>query len=154
MCGNDRARGDCAKSFDDISLGCNSEKGKDNDIEGPSTKKDVQDISETSQVKASRKRSRSFDIQDVIGDISTKLGEVAAAISKMADNRLDVTRLYEEIMASEGYEEEFLGDAFDYFVQNETSAKAFLAKNKIFVRCGWKDSSDNNKYTNELEEIA
>ncbi|XP_070031311.1 uncharacterized protein [Nicotiana tomentosiformis] len=131
VCGNNRARGDCAKSLDDIGLDCSSEKGNDNDIEGPSKEKDVQDVvSGTSQAKASRKRSRSSDVQDVVSDISTKLGEVAAAISKIADSRLDMTRLYEEIMAFEGYEEEFLGEAFDYLVQSDMLAKAFMAKNQ------------------------
>ncbi|KAK4377428.1 hypothetical protein RND71_003724 [Anisodus tanguticus] len=60
VCGNDRARDDCAKSFDDIALDCTSEKGFDNDIEGSSKEKDVQDVvGEISQVKASRKRKRS-----------------------------------------------------------------------------------------------
>nr|XP_009788070.1 PREDICTED: uncharacterized protein LOC104235933 isoform X1 [Nicotiana sylvestris]XP_009788071.1 PREDICTED: uncharacterized protein LOC104235933 isoform X1 [Nicotiana sylvestris] len=131
VCGNDRARGDCAKSLDDIGLDCSSEKGNDNDIEEPSKEKNVQDVvSETSQVKASRKRSRFSDVQDVVGDISTKLGEVAATISKIDDSQLDVTRLYEEIMATEGYEEEFLFEAFDYLVQSDMLAKAFMAKNQ------------------------
>ncbi|XP_049378099.1 uncharacterized protein LOC125842849 [Solanum stenotomum] len=130
VCGNDRARGDCAKSFEDIGLDCSSEKGNEDEIEGPSKENGVQDVSETSQVKSSRKRNRPSDVQDVVGDISTKLGEVAAAISKIADSRLDVTRLYEEVMAIEGYGEEFLGDAFDYLVQSDTLAKGFMAKNQ------------------------
>ncbi|XP_049361528.1 uncharacterized protein LOC125826253 [Solanum verrucosum] len=130
VCGNDRARGDCAKSFEDIGLDCSSEKGNEDEIEGPSKENGVQDVSETSQVKSSRKRNRPSDVQDVVGDISTKLGEVAAAISKIADSRLDLTRLYEEVMAIEGYGEEFLGDAFDYLVQSDTLAKGFMAKNQ------------------------
>ncbi|PHT77888.1 hypothetical protein T459_15940 [Capsicum annuum] len=129
VCGNDRARGDCAKSFEDIDFEYFSEKDNDNDIEGPSTEKDAQ-VTETSQVKPSRKRKRSFKVQDVIGDISIKFGEVATAIGRMVDSRhLDMTKLYEEVMAMEGYEEEFLGDTFDYLVQRDTLAKAFMAKN-------------------------
>ncbi|XP_059315163.1 uncharacterized protein LOC132065680 [Lycium ferocissimum] len=136
-CGNDRARGDCAKSFDDINLDCSSEKGNDIDIERSSKEKDV--VFETSsQVKSSHKINRSYDAQDVVGDISTKLGEVAAAIGKIADCQLDVTRLYEEIMAMKGYEEKFLGDAFDYLVQSDTLAKAFMAKNQNFRKV-WMD---------------
>ncbi|KAM3308614.1 hypothetical protein P3S67_010358 [Capsicum chacoense] len=67
-------------------------------------------------------------------------------ISKMIDSRLDVIKLYEEVMAMKGYNEEFLSDAFDYLVQSDTLAKAFMAKIKISVRCGWNDSSDNNSY--------
>ncbi|KAK6781992.1 hypothetical protein RDI58_019788 [Solanum bulbocastanum] len=98
--------------------------------EMPSKENGVQDVSETSQVNSSRKRNRPSVVKDVVGDISTKLGEVAAAISKIADSRLDVTRLYEEVMAIEGYGEEFLGDAFNYLVQSDTLAKGFMAKNQ------------------------
>ena len=69
-------------------------------------------------------------MQDVVGDISTKLGEVATTISKIAYSRLDVTRLYEEVMTIEGYGEEFWGDTFDYMVQSDTLAKGFMAKNQ------------------------
>ncbi|KAM3217043.1 hypothetical protein P3L10_026486 [Capsicum annuum] len=48
----------------------------------------------------------------------------------MIDSRLDVTKLYEEVMAMEGYNEEFLSDAFDYLVQSDTLSKAFMAKNQ------------------------
>ncbi|PHU05175.1 hypothetical protein BC332_25997 [Capsicum chinense] len=90
--------------------------------------KDVQ-VTEASQGKASRNRKRSFEVQDVVDDISIKFGEVAMAIGRMVDSRLDVTKLYEEVMAMEGYEEEFLDDAFDYLVQSDTLAKAFMKKN-------------------------
>ncbi|KAF3677064.1 hypothetical protein FXO38_03992 [Capsicum annuum] len=70
--GNDRARGDCAKSFEDIDFECFFEKDNDNDIEEPSTENDVQ-LTEASQVKASCKIKRSFEVQDVVGDISNKI---------------------------------------------------------------------------------
>ncbi|KAF3634717.1 hypothetical protein FXO37_26344 [Capsicum annuum] len=129
VCGNDQARGDCAKSFEDIDFDSFSEKDNDNDLEGPSIENDAQVI-EASRIKASRKRKRSFEVQDIVGDISIKFGEVATAIGRMVDSRLDVTKLYEEVMAMEGYNEEFLGDAFDYLVQSDTLAKAFMVKNK------------------------
>ncbi|KAM3308687.1 hypothetical protein P3S67_010431 [Capsicum chacoense] len=129
VCGNGRARGYCVKSFEDIDFECFSEKCNDNDIERPSTEKDVQET-EASQVKSNRKRKRSFVVQDVIGDISIKFGEVAMAIGRMVYSRLDVTKLYEEVMAMEDYEEEFLGEAFDYLFQSDTLAKAFMVKNQ------------------------
>ncbi|KAF3626009.1 hypothetical protein FXO38_29492 [Capsicum annuum] len=94
---------------------------RNNDVKGPSIEKDVQ-VTEASQIKTSRKRKRSFKVQDVVGDISIKIGEVAMAIGRMVDSRLDVTKLYEEVMAMEDYSEEFLGDAFDYLVQSDTLA--------------------------------
>ncbi|KAM3342956.1 hypothetical protein P3S68_027922 [Capsicum galapagoense] len=126
VCGNDRARGDCAKSFEDIDFDSFSEK--DNDVEGPSNEKDVQ-VTEASKIKVSRKRKHSFEVQDVVGDISIKFEEVATTIGRMVDSRLDVIKLYEEVMAMEGYNEEFLGDAFDYLVQSDTLTKAFMVKN-------------------------
>ncbi|KAM3217042.1 hypothetical protein P3L10_026485 [Capsicum annuum] len=63
VCGNDRARGDYAKSFEDIDFDHFFEKDNDNDIEGPSIKKDVQ-VTEASQIKASRRRKHSFEVQD------------------------------------------------------------------------------------------
>ncbi|PHU07418.1 hypothetical protein BC332_23907 [Capsicum chinense] len=125
---NDRARGECAKSFEDIDFDSFSKKDNDNDLEGPSIEKDVQ-VTETSQIKASRKRKCSFEVQNVVGDISIKFGEVSTAIGRMVDSRLDVTKLYEEVMAMEGYNEEFLGDAFDYWDQSDTLTKAFMVKN-------------------------
>ncbi|PHU12037.1 hypothetical protein BC332_18967 [Capsicum chinense] len=129
VCENDRARGDCAKLFEDIDFDSFSEKDNDNKLEGPSIEKDVQVI-EASQIKASRKRKHSFEVHDVPSDISIKFGEVTMAIGRMVDSRLDVTKLYEEVMAMEGYNEEFLGDTFDYLVQSDTLAKAFMIKNQ------------------------
>ncbi|KAM3289466.1 hypothetical protein P3S67_017754 [Capsicum chacoense] len=97
--------------------------------EGPSTEKVVQ-VTKASQFKASRKRKRSFEMQDVIGYISIKFGEVTMAIGRMVNSRPDVTKLYEEVMAMKRYEEEFLGDVLDYFVQSNILAKAFMAKNQ------------------------
>ncbi|PHT31953.1 hypothetical protein CQW23_28290 [Capsicum baccatum] len=103
-------------------------KDNDNELEGPSIEKDVQ-VTEASHIKASSKRKRSFEVQDVVGDISIKFGEVVMTIGRMIDSRLDVTKLYEEGMALKGYNEEFLGDAFDYLVQRDTLGKAFMVKN-------------------------
>ncbi|KAF3660744.1 hypothetical protein FXO38_12057 [Capsicum annuum] len=127
MCGNDRASGDCAKSFGYIDLDGCSKKDNDNDIKGPSTKKDVQ-VTKTSQVKESRKRKRSFEVQDVVGNISIEFGEVETTISMMIDCHFDVTKLYKEVMAMEVYNKEFLIDVFDYLVQSDTLAKAFMEK--------------------------
>ncbi|KAM3270025.1 hypothetical protein P3S67_029931 [Capsicum chacoense] len=129
VCGNDRDKGDCATSFEDIDFDSFSKKDNDNDLEGPSIEKDVQ-VTEASQIKASPKRKRSFEVQDVVGDISIKFGEVATIIGRMIDSRPDVTKLYQEVMAMEGYNKEFLGDAFDYLVQSDTLAKAFMVKNQ------------------------
>ncbi|KAF3662341.1 hypothetical protein FXO38_11228 [Capsicum annuum] len=97
VCRNNRAREDCAKSFEDIDFDSFSEKDNDNDVEGPSIEKGC---------------------------------AMTTTIGRMVDSRLDVIKLYEDVMAMEGYSEEFLGDAFDYLVQSDTLAKAFMVKNQ------------------------
>ncbi|KAL3498016.1 hypothetical protein ACH5RR_040748 [Cinchona calisaya] len=75
--------------------------------------------------KQHRKRNRS---SDEIEKISERLGEVAAALTKLSTNKLDVSSLYDEIMKMKGYEEEFLASVFDHLVQNEMLAKSFIVK--------------------------
>ncbi|PHU22647.1 hypothetical protein BC332_07754 [Capsicum chinense] len=148
VCVNDRVRGDCAKSFEDIDFDSFSEKDNDNDLEGTSIEKNVQ-ANEASQIKASRKRKCSFDMQDVVGNISIKFGEVATAIGRMVDSRLDVTKFYEEVMAMKGYNEAFFGDAFDYLVQSDTLAKAFMVKNQNIRKA----HPNHDKFINKKIEI-
>jgi len=45
------------------------------------------------------------------------MGEVAAALQRISKSKLDVDLLYQEVMRIEGFEEEFLGSAFDYLVE-------------------------------------
>ncbi|KAF3669501.1 hypothetical protein FXO38_07556 [Capsicum annuum] len=118
VCGNDRARGDCAKSFEDIDFYSFFEKDDDNELEGPSIEKNVQ-VTEASQIKSSRKRKSSFEVQDVIGDISIKFGEEATTIGRMIDSRQDVTKLYEEVMAIEEFTAAFTTFAQSVTAQNE-----------------------------------
>ncbi|KAL3500331.1 hypothetical protein ACH5RR_039424 [Cinchona calisaya] len=81
------------------------------------------DMATGSFAKQHRKRNRS---NDEIEKISEKLGEVAAALTKLSTNKLDVSSLYDEIMKTKGYEEEFLASVFDHLVQNEMLAKSFI----------------------------
>jgi len=61
-------------------------RGNEDEIEGPSKENGVQDVSETSQVKSCCKRNHPSNVQDVVGDISTKFGQVVATISKIANS--------------------------------------------------------------------
>ncbi|KAF3653008.1 hypothetical protein FXO37_17208 [Capsicum annuum] len=169
VCGNDWARGDYAKSFEDIDFDSFSEKDNDSDLEGPFIEKNVQ-VTEASQIKASRKRKHFFEVQNVIGDISIKFREVATVIGRMVNSRLDVTKLYEKVMAMKGYKEEFLGDAFDYLVQSNTLAKALMVKNQNLpgkkMKMTWKNQKkklnkrcvslfeDENPTHNSKEKVA
>lgn len=62
--------------------------------------------------------------------MTEKLGEVAAALTKISANKLDINQLHDEIMKIEGYSEEFLDSVFDHLVQNEKLGKAFMAKSQ------------------------
>ena len=44
-------------------------------------------------------------------------------------DQLNVKELYEEVMKIERFDEDMLASAFDYLVDNERLAKAFMAKN-------------------------
>lgn len=68
--GNNWAKANCAKSFNDKHLDCSSEKSNVNNIERPSNEKDVPSSSnETSLVKAIHKRSRSSNVHDEVSNI-------------------------------------------------------------------------------------
>ncbi|KAK2632636.1 hypothetical protein EUGRSUZ_L01297 [Eucalyptus grandis] len=60
--------------------------------------------------------------------LSEQIGEVANAIKKMSQNQLDVAELYKEVMEIEGFDEATLAHAFDYLVDKERVAKAFIVK--------------------------
>ncbi|KAI8528917.1 hypothetical protein RHMOL_Rhmol12G0185200 [Rhododendron molle] len=87
--------------------------------------------SETStQPRRHRKRGRdTHDEESDIKSISEKLGQVADAITRLTWDRLNVQALHDELMKMEGFDEAFLGSAFDYLVEHERLGKAFTAKN-------------------------
>ncbi|XP_059627603.1 uncharacterized protein LOC132270436 [Cornus florida] len=80
-------------------------------------------------VVASPSRSRTSRDMDQLESITTKLGAVATAISRLTEDRLDINNLYDELRKTDGFNHVFLATAFDYLVEHERLAKAFLAKN-------------------------
>ena len=64
--------------------------------------------------------------------------EVAMAIKNLNKNQLIVSDHYEEVMKTEEFDEVTLASAFDYLVEHEMLAKAFMAKNanlrKIWIQ--------------------
>ena len=140
--GKDRAKGNFAKSFGDINLESRPQLESipvnlDEDIdleEVPKEKEGGKQASSSSttssQSRQHRKRNRTTYTEDEsLVKISDRLGDVAVALGKLTEDRLVVSNLYEEVMKTEDFDEEFLASAFDYLVQNEMLAKAFLAKN-------------------------
>lgn len=133
--GKDTARGNFSKSFDDVELQSREnvinleDKGDD---ENEIVKDDKQSASSNVQPlesRRTRKRAREVEaeVDPAMQLISTQLGLVAEALQKF---KLDIDQLYKEIMKMEGYEEGFLGSAFDYLVEHENQAKGFLAKSE------------------------
>ena len=70
--------------------------------------------------------------------------EVAMALQKISKSKLDVDLLYQEVMKTEGFDEEFLGNAFDHLVEWENLAKGFLAKNDKLKRIWLQKFKENN----------
>ncbi|XP_059660156.1 uncharacterized protein LOC132306676 [Cornus florida] len=137
--GKDKTKGNFAKSLANVNLEARpvvelvplddslgtEEASMDEDIG-----KRVSSSSTTpSQSRQHGKRSRTSYETDLLESISAKLGEVAAALSKLTDNGFDINKLYQEVMKTGGFDEEFLATAFDYLVQHEMLSKAFLVKN-------------------------
>ncbi|KAL3523256.1 hypothetical protein ACH5RR_016090 [Cinchona calisaya] len=143
--GKDLATGSFAKGFTDMRLDALStlDDTMDNTEEIP-MENDIPSLAaSTSGTKQHRKKSRS---NDKIEKISEKLGEVAAALTKLSNNRLMVSDLYVELMKMKGYDDEFLAIVFDHLVQNDMLAMAFMAKSEKFRRI----SLDNFKKEKDL----
>jgi len=128
--GKDVARGNGAKSFDDVeiqSLGVTNleEKGVgDDEFVKEYDKESTSSVPLES--RKSRKRARDDDLK--LQNISTQMAEVAMALQKISESKLDVDLLYKKVMKTEGFEEDFLGSAFNHLVERENLAKGFLAQ--------------------------
>ncbi|KAL3524799.1 hypothetical protein ACH5RR_013171 [Cinchona calisaya] len=131
--GKDLATGSFAKGFTDVRLDALTtlDDTMDNTKEVP-VGKDIPSLAaSTSGTKQHRKRSRN---NDEIENVLEKLGEVAAALTKLSNNRLIVLDLYAELMKMKDYDDEFLATIFDHLIQNEMLAIAFMAKSEKFRR--------------------
>ena len=66
--------------------------------------------------------------------------EVTMALQKISKFKFNVDLLCQEVMKTEGFEEDFLGNAFDHLVERENLAKGFLAKSDQLRRIWLKNS--------------
>lgn len=125
VAGRDMATGCFAKQFGDIDLPSfgDSDFSTELDDGNDNTTKGIEDPS-----RFNRKRSRATNKDDRFAMLSEQIGEVANAIKKMSQNQLDVAELYKEVMEVEGFDEATLAHVFDYLVDNERVAKAFIVK--------------------------
>jgi len=144
--GNDVARGSGTKSFDDVeiqSLGVtNLEEKGDGDNEFMKENDKQWTSSAPLESRKSRKRARDDNLE--FQNISTQMAEVAMALQKIIKSKLDVDLLYQEVMKTEGFEEDFLGSAFYHLVEHENLAKGFLAKNNKLRRIWFEKFKENN----------
>ena len=49
-------------------------------------------------------------------------------LQKISKSKIDINLLYQEVIKTEGFEDDFLGSAFDHIIQCENLTKGFLAK--------------------------
>ncbi|KAJ8428008.1 hypothetical protein Cgig2_032345 [Carnegiea gigantea] len=140
------ARGSGAKSFEDVeiqSLGAVNleEKGNGDD---EFVKENYKQSTSKALLKSrkSRKRTRDNDLE--FQNISTQMAEVAMALQNISKSKLDVDLLYQEVMKTERFEEDFLGSAFDHLIERENLAKGFLAKNDKLRRIWLEKFKENN----------
>ncbi|KAH7856447.1 hypothetical protein Vadar_001538 [Vaccinium darrowii] len=132
--GKDMATCQFAKSFDDTEEETVAESDSiDFGVAEVSQGKCTTSSSEApTQARPHRKRSRDED--EGYGKLSAQIGEVALAIKKLSDDRLDVKDLYAKVMKTEGFDEFTLASAFDLLVENEKVAKAFMVKSARLQR--------------------
>ncbi|KAG5543284.1 hypothetical protein RHGRI_016129 [Rhododendron griersonianum] len=122
------------KPAEPIAKGYNLQSLFDDIVEETVAESDSTDFEEVSKGKDTASPSevpaQARSLEDERYDkLSTQLEEVALAIKKLTDGRLNVNDLYEEVMKTEGFDELTLALAFDHLVENEKVAKAFMVKN-------------------------
>ncbi|KAF8041985.1 hypothetical protein BT93_A0550 [Corymbia citriodora subsp. variegata] len=126
VAGKDMATGCFAKQFGDIDLPSSVDMDFSTELDDNSdnTMKRTEDPS-----RFNRKRSRATNKDDRFAMLSEQIGEVANAMKKLSQNHLDIAELYKEVMGVEGFDEATIVYAFDYLVDKERVAKAFIVKN-------------------------
>ena len=58
--------------------------------------------------------------------------------------KLDVDLLYQEMMKTEGFEDDFLGSAFNHLIERENLAKGFLLKSDKLRKIWLEKFKENN----------
>ena len=144
--GKDVARGSGAKSFDDVdkqSHGTTNveEKGEDGD---EFLKENDKQSTSSAPLESRKSRKRTRDDGLEIQNISSQMAEVAMALQKISKSKLNVDLLYQEVMKTEGFKEDFLANIFDHLVERENLAKGFLAKSNKLRRIWLEKFKENS----------
>ena len=82
-------------------------------------------------------------IEDVVYQVSMKIGKVASAIENISEDQLNFGSLYEEVMKMDGFEENMLASTFDPLNGDEKQARSFMLKNDK-LRKQWLQNFFNN----------
>lgn len=125
----DLATGSSTKSFVNVNLEAPfvADDVAKNTIETSVEKNATSAGATSSGTKQHCKRNRN---NEDLEKMTEKLGEVAATLTKISANNLDINQLHDEIMKIEGYSEEFLDSIIDHLVQNEKLEKTFMVKSQ------------------------
>ncbi|XP_030539630.2 uncharacterized protein LOC115747559 [Rhodamnia argentea] len=154
--GRDMATGSFAKQFKDIDAtevdSSPVDLGDDFDelMKGSKTSS-----STVPSEKRSHKRRRCSDMDDKYATLSTQIGEMASAMKSLNQTaaqyhkisnkvmKAEYSKLYNEVMKVDGHDELTLGSVFDYLVDNEKIANAFMVKSAN-LRKAWIDKFVSN----------
>ena len=100
-------------------------------LEEVSKKKQVDSSNVTSTQTRSHKKWNRASMMDesFYIDLSSQLGNIASAIQELFADRINFSKLYEEVMKIEGYEESMLASAFDHLNSDEVLARSIMLKN-------------------------
>ncbi|CAK7326629.1 unnamed protein product [Dovyalis caffra] len=79
--------------------------------------------------RSHRKRGREAD-ESITSVLVVEVREVAKAIHVLTKNEVDIDQLYDVVMKITDFDDGILNNVFDYLVQNERLAKAFMARNE------------------------
>ncbi|GMI75414.1 hypothetical protein like AT4G02550 [Hibiscus trionum] len=126
--GQDMATGSFAKIFADIDLDDDNESSIPLNFNIEDVNEEGTKVSSSGTSKRKRKNIKESDEDDRLQFVGEKLGEIAEALKKFNEDK--TPHLYEEVMSmeSEGFDDEFLCNVFDFLGKNESEAKIFLAK--------------------------
>ena len=73
------------------------------------------------------------------------MAEVAVSLQKISKSKLNVDLLYQEVMKTVGFEEDFLASVFDHLVERKNLANDFLAKSDKLRKFWIEKFKENNR---------
>ncbi|MFQ6634924.1 hypothetical protein Gotur_010250 [Gossypium turneri] len=128
--GKDMATGSFAKTFADIDLDDGNQDSVPIDCGNEETEEVRTHVSSSGTSKHKRKNVQESAVDEQINFVGEQLGKIANALQQCTADKTQ--RLYEEVMSmeEEGFDDDFLCSMFDYLVNHESEAKAFLVKSK------------------------